>query len=283
MDVDLYECSIEAVKTFVQRLPSGVLYIKLDFQDYMWRHEDFEDDGLDFKKICLIIKEKCPHLQTLKLCHAEFFDGLSSSIDLCTQILPSVRKLGFYESSFVGWHDTEYSGVSKIEVLDVVECHVREFDIIPLSKMRSLRKLNLYGTHVNQLFFKDEIVDFLNQLKVLNVGFTEISYLSSTEATLNEIVNLEELYLCALNISETDLDLSSLALPHLKTICIRSCMEVDCEDVISLIQSCPSLENIYVEEDVADSCTRDAFFLTNRCKLKIVKANKFCDRRGNIH
>lgn len=283
VDVDLYECRTEAVQKFVHILPSCVSFIKIDFKDYMWREEDWDDEKLDFEEICITLNEKCPHLQVLKMCHAELFDGLASVIDLCAQYLEGVRRLGFYDSSFVEFHTREeYSGVSKIEVLDVVACSLRDYDILTLSKMCCLRSLNLHCTEYHQLFFRDDTMDFLNQLKVLNVGSTGISFLNSSKATLNQIVSLEELYLCNININESDLDLSSLALPHLKTICIRSCWEVDCEDVISLIRSCPSLENVYVDDDVAESYAKDPFVVINRCKLEVVKANNLCDCHQKI-
>lgn len=278
VDVELYESTSEAVKTFVQTLPSCVSSIKLNFMDMeYWEGDYWQHQKLDFEELCVMIQEKCPHLQLLNMWNALFSNNLQSITDLCTRFLPNVRRLVFYHCGFMEWSARmSNSGVSKIEALDVVKCYFELFDFPPLSKIPCLRELNLHGTVVNELLFENDI-PFLNQLKVLNLGFTGIEYLRTFKTILSHAVNLEELYLCDINLYINDLNLNNLALPHLKTICLRSRWDVACDDIISLIQSCQSLENVYVDDDVAESYAKDPFVVNNRCKLEIVKANNIRD------
>ena len=88
---------------------------------------------------------------------------------------------------------------------------------------------------------------------------------------LKEIsINLTELCLCCTDISDCDLKLNNPKLPLLKTICLKDCKAVTSNGIVSFIQLCKSLENIYVDRDVAESYAEDPFIITNKSQLEIV-------------
>lgn len=55
-----------------------------------------------------------------------------------------------------------------------------------------------------------------------------------------------------------------------------------CEYIVSPIQSCQSLQNVYVDENVAESYAAHPLVVFNKSKLEIVKAID-CDAHQKIH
>lgn len=256
-------CQTTIAKSFINGLPSCVTYIRINFWEREW------NKSLDFEELSRRLQEKCPHLETLFFTDAVFSDSLSSIIDFCSQFLQNVNKLIFLHSKFLCDHSTdEWSGVSKIETLELFECKFECSSKPPFSKMPNLKHLHLRGPHVKESWLEND-TSFLNQLHMLNLGITDIT-LRMFRTIQNHCHNLEELYLCSTHLQDNHLTFTHSVFPHLKTVCLGNC-DVTCEGVVSLVASCPSLENVYVAEYVARRYVEHPFVLANKCKSGIVK------------
>ena len=253
--------------------------MKLDFN--FW--DEWEGE-LDFEQLCVKLFEKCPRLHTLTLHHALFSVSLPSVLNLCSKFLPNLIALILSMSAFsLDSKEKEYNFLPKIEYLDVSKCaNVRISSLYSFSKMHYLKKLNLSGTRVTDNWFENEDnATFLHQLESLHLGNTSIC--DKTFRTLqNYAVNLVELFLCWTGLNDNDFSFSNSVFPVLKTICLRHSF-VTHEGIVSLIQSCQSLENIYIDGDVAELYANHPFVSSNVSKLGIVKALNNCYRHEKLN
>ena len=241
--------------------------MKLDFENCYWQ------ERFNFQDFCVTMKQRCPHLHTLVLHYAFISVSLPSMIDICSEILPNLKVL-ILESEF--GHELmerEYHGISKIEILDVSHCG--NVSLCPLWKMPYLKKLRFTGLPMAHWFWGEETAPFLHQLEVLHLGQTNIG--PYTLRLLQKYaVNLTELSLCHTHLNDNDFNFSNFIFPFLKTICLTEC-KVTCEGIISLIQSHPLLQTIYVDEDMAKVYAKHPFVTANISKLGIVKHIDNCD------
>lgn len=262
-----YGSQTEVIKYFVDRLPSCCTHIRLNFRlSYGWI------EPLHFEKLAMRLKESCPYLEKIILDTVNLSNSLPSVIDICTQLLEKVQVLVFQSCTFPNYPTKgEFGGTSKIKVLGVNCCQIQHFNTPAFSRMACMKELYLTHMNIYDSWFENKWALF-NQLHVLDVGFTRIGSWTF-QAIGTHAFNLRELYMCCTYLRDDDLRFDNLIFPNLKTICLRSCRgaRVTCRGVISLIQSCHSLQNIYVDEDVAE-CYAAHPFVVNKYKLEIVKA-----------
>lgn len=257
---------------FVNKLPSCASHLRLNFE----YHRNWTEP-LDFEKLSTRLKERCPHLKMLILDSVTLSNSLSLVIDLCTVFLENVKTLAFCYSEFRQCPEKEEChGISKIEILDLLCCEFRQYNKPPFSRMPYLKQLhmryNISAEDIDDSWFEDDST-FLNQLHVLDLVSSDFSP-RTFQAIQNNGLNLTELYLCWSHLEDSFLNFSNTVFPHLETICFTRCIGVTCEGVISLIQSCQSLQNVYVNKEVAESYAAHPFVAANKCKLKIVKAGQ---------
>lgn len=251
---------------FVKALPSCVTHIRLDF-----KNRDSWTEKLSFEELSASLKERCSDLKVLIIYGAILSENLLSVINLCTSFLKNVSSLALFYSQFLDCPSRGACvGTSKIKVLNLFGSYLGRFNKPSFSNMPILTELHLARTDVDNSWFENN-PSFLNQLRILDLGDTCIG--SRTFKILqNHAFNLRELYLCGTDdLEDRDLKFNYLFFPHLKTICLKFCDEVSCRGIVSLIYSCRSLQNVYVDEDVAEACALDSFFCVNKHKLKIVK------------
>lgn len=255
---------------FTNILPSCATRMRLDFTT---RHKWTEH--LNFEDLSMRLKEKCPHLELLILNHARFSDTLPSVIDMCTLSLPSVRGLIISFSQFPDSPLRGESGsFSKLELLDINFCHLRDRNKPKLSRMPHLRQLRLRGCGMANFWLEDD-ASFLNKLYILDLAHSLISS-RTFQVIWNHGRNLKRLYLCAAHLGNEDLNFDGSVLPNLKTICLKYCHWVTDEGVIDLILSCKSLQTVYVDKTVAKLFAEHPFVTANRYMLEIVKVIGFC-------
>lgn len=282
VDVELYAWAVwnylpspgsegsDVAECFIGTLPPSVTHMRLNFT-----FDPHLTDPVDFERLCMSLQEKCPHLKVFTLDNTKLMHSILSVIDLCTIYLENVRGLALHYCEF-SYFDENENCISKIEFLDLLGCNLGNlgkwlFSIVPF-----LKELRLAKTDADDSWFENE-VSFLNQLHVLDLGETEISFLTF-QTIQNHGSNLKELYLCQTDdLEDGDLNFENSVFPQLNTVCLRSCRGVTCEGVISLIQSCQSLENAYVDEDMAVLYAAHPFIVVNKCKLGIVKAILHCE------
>lgn len=265
-----------AANSLFDRLPSCVTSFTL----YFYLNVKEAKPLLDFAEFCLKLQEKFPHLEKLMLIYTELSESLSSVVDICAQLLKNVKSLAFHGCKFLGNSPRiEFSGTSKIEMLELSCCEFSLSDVLEFSRMPHLKVLHLYNTKVYDSWFQN-YTSFFNQLQVLNLHYTRITA-STLTAIQNHGFNLKELYICRVNLKKHDLNFNNLIFPLLKTICLRS-DGVTCDNVVSVIQSCPSLQNVYVKKHIAKSLAVHPFFVANRCKSGLVKAIPVIHRH-NVH
>lgn len=282
VDVKLILChgsETETVTNFINTLPFCVTYIRLDFTLISYHFEP-----LKFEELCVNLQEKCPNLEVLILDKVKLSDNLLAVIDLCTLFLQKFRILAFRFCIFPQSPVRDLcDGTSKIEVLDVSCCHFKSFIKPPFPRMPNLKTLHLSNTDVDDFWFEDDI-SFLSQLHVLDLGYTRISSRTFQEICTHAC-NLRELYLCWANLKDDDFKLNFAVFPHLKTICIRYCrgVEVTCDAVFSLLQSCESLQNIYVTQQVAKFFRKHPFAVVNKCSYSGIVKDTDCDVHQKIN
>lgn len=175
---------------------------------------------------------------------------------------------------------SECGDISKIEVLDVDCCEFGHFYKPPFSRMPYLKELRLSSRDVDDVWFKDGAL-FLSQLHILDLEGTAISS-RTYQAIRNHALNLKKLYLGYVNLDDDDLKCNNSMFPNLTDICVKYCHGVTCEAIVSRIQSCQSLESVYVDENVAEFYAAHPFVVFNKIKLEIVKAID-CDGHQKIH
>lgn len=226
-------------KGFVNKLPSCVTSIRLYYSN-----RDCTEQ-LNFEELCLGLQRRCPRLEMLNLECVHLTDNLPSVIGLCTHFLSSVKILIFHHSKFFDCPTREeFSGVSKIEILDVSDSNLGYPYEIQFSKMPQLRVLNLRNTYINSRTFR--------QLP-------------------NHGLNLEELYLCGTFVTSDYLLFTNSMFPHLKILCL-DCHFSTRTGIPSVIQSCQSLQKVYIREHfVKTKIHLHPFFEQNRCKFNIVE------------
>lgn len=259
---------MEVVKNFTDRLPTCCTYIRLNFRLIYGCIEP-----LHFEELSVRLKKRCPHLEMLILDTVNISDSLPSVIDMCSELLEKIQVLVFRSCTFPNYPTKgEYGGAtSKIEVLGVNCCQIQHFNTPTFSRMAYIKELYLTHMNIYDSWFENKW-DLFNQLHVLDVGFTRIGSWTF-QAIGTHAFNLRELYMCCTYLKDSDLKFNNLVFPNLKTICLRSCRgaKVTCRGVVSLIQSCYALQNVYVDEDVAASYAVHPFAM-NESKLEIVKA-----------
>lgn len=192
---------------------------------------------------------------------------------LCTMNLLELRKLKFSNCIFRDCHSTvECSSTSKIEILHVIDCGTKQNGPLnkpPFFEMPHLRDLQLLGSTINDSWFENDI-SFLNQFQVLSLGYTKVTP-ETFIAIKNHGHNLQELCLCLIDLQDRDLNINNSVFPQLKTICLSDCYYITCEGVVCLLKSIQSLQNIYINEDLAEAFARHPFAATSRGKSGIVK------------
>lgn len=253
-------------KSFINGLPSCVTSMRLEFvKGKIW------NGALDFGELCMKLLGKCPHIEQLIVINSQMSNCLSSVISVCSRLLQDLKKLIFYHSTFRRDCSTdECLGTSKIKILELNNCYLYSYHSeCPFSKMPHLEQLHLYGATVPRFWFVAHTF-FLSQLQVLNLRYTFIDSRIFTSIQ-NHGHSLKELYLCSTHLQDHALTFTESMLPHLKTICLSD-TRVTCVGVVSLIQTCPSLLNVYVNRHVADTFAVHPFVAANRSKAEIVKA-----------
>ena len=248
--------------------------MKLDFSasPLSWRKM------LSFEELCFCLKGNCSDLHTLTLHYALLSENLPSVIDLCSEFFPKLKVLTFSEAIFgLNYKKRELAGTSKIKVLSIFHCYMNEMPIDTFLKIPYLKKLNFTRTFVkNHGFLKNENIFSLHQLKILHLEDTNVSS-KIFHALKNRAVNLTELSLCHSILCDDDFSFNNSVFPLLKTICLRHTAFVTSKGLVSLVQSCPSLQNIYVVRRLAEKYENHPFVATNTSKLRIVKAMDSCD------
>lgn len=147
------------------------------------------------------------------------------------------------------------------------------------SRLPNLKWLQVQGSVIEDSWFQDE-PSLLNQLRELSVGYTCIN--SATFAAIKRHGhNLKNICLCYADLQDRDLKFDNSGFPELKTICLRDCIDVTCEGVFSLIQSCPSLQNVYLDEDLAESFAVHHSVDNNRYMSRTVK-KIFCNHEEEV-
>lgn len=280
-----HESQTTVTSCFINTLPPCVTCIRINFK----RIHAGWSEHLNFEELCLRLQRSCPCLKILIFSGAILSDNLTPIIDLCTQFLHGVKILVFRHSSFPSRRlVANAGGCSKIEILDISDCDFyfdpddyEEMDFVdkpPFSRMPNLKQLHLYGSNVGYSWFQDDI-SFLNQLQMLNLGCTHIRSRTFL-ILLNHGHNLKELYLCEIDLQRLDVNFGNSVFPSLETICIRDSYVI-CEPIISLIQSCRSLQNVYVNDGMAKDFAAHPYVVTNRRMAEIVKPIH-SDHRHNV-
>lgn len=273
VDVELYEpCGSQnkAVSNLVDKIPSCATHVRLDF-----RHRSDWTELLDFKKLCMRLT-KCHNLQMLFFRASKLSDHLQSVIDLCCHFLQNLKILVFIYSVFPHHPPRKKRKkkcrISKIEILNLNSCELGRYNKLPFLRMPRLRKLLLGVTYVRDSWF--EGVTFRrNPLEVLDLGMTNIGS-RTFQAIRSHIPHLKELYICVSDVEDNDLRFSNFVFPHLQKICISCCHRVTCEGIVFLLQSCPSLQYVYVDYfmyNILKTCAAHRFLLENKCNLRIVE------------
>ena len=267
-------CQNEIASIFAKSLSSSVTHMKLDFSycRLSWRRM------LSFEELCFSLKENCSDLHTLTFYCGLLEENLPSVIDLCSAFFPNLKALIFTNTIFgLNYKKRELAGISKIKVLTVFGCLMDEMSIYTFPKMPYLEKINFTNTCINDNWFLNNENGFpLHQLQILHIGYSNISSINF-RALKSCAVNLIELFLCGSILFNDDLSFHNTVFPFLKTICLRHVKFVTCEGLVSLVQSCPSLQNIYVDRGLAESYANHSFVITNTSESRIVKAVDSCD------
>ena len=165
--------------------------------------------------------------------------------------------------------------MSRIEKLNISGCsNLGNLIKYPFKKMFFLKEINIARLPEGFSFCQEDGY-FLDRFEILNMGFNRIS--SRTFSVIQSCcMNLKELFLCWAEVNDGDLNLNS-RFPVLETICLTNCSGVTCEGIVSLIKSCQSIQNVYVNKGVAESYRNHSFTSANRCKLTLVKVIDSCN------
>ena len=261
----------EVFTNFSESLLAHVKQMNLDFKDLRyWRKP------LCFEVLCVRLQKRCPQLHTLTLHFVKLSLSLKSAIDLCSKFLPKVEVLAFRFSEITDcYKKRKYDGLSKIKVLDLCKCiYIREFHDPVFPKMPYLEILNLAYSTADDYWIQGD-TSFLSRLKILNASGTLI-HCRTFGILQSHASNLTELYLCRTFVKNADFQFNNSVFPQLKTICLRGCVRITSEGIVFLTQSCQSLENIYVDEEIAESYANHPLVIFKRCKLDIVKTIHHC-------
>ena len=272
VDVEFQWCnrSINKVSAdFAKNLPTCATHIKLDF----WNLNRW-GERLKFETFCCNLGSRCSSLKALILHNTLFSVSLRSAIDLCRQSMPNLEIISFRDCSF-----TDYSvkvgcdHPSKLKVLDVYYTHGSVSSTkLTLLNMTSLKKLCLFGTSVNDDWFSGD-TSSLRHLQVLNLQAARDISSRTFQILQVHAPNLIELYLCRTNLGDSDFTFDRPVFPQLRILCLIKCLHVTCVGVVSLVQSCQFLQDVYVDDRVVYSYAEHPFVIDNWRKLEIVKTN----------
>lgn len=252
-------------KSFINRLPSSVTSVKLDFMEYKnWT------EALDYAELCVKLKGRCPNIKVLTVTDTALSESVPSVVNSCSKYLPDVKYLAFHRCVFASYppKEKEFSSTSSIEVLDLSWSTLGGASKPHFKQMPQLKVLCLHDTNVNISWCHGDL-SFLDQLEVLDLGLTAINGVIF-QAIEHHGFNLKELYLCSMDLKEHDSTFKDSKLPHLKTICF-SLTSVSSDVIVSLMRSCPTLESVYVDKDAAKSVAKHPFVVANKCMGEIVK------------
>ena len=281
MDVKYYihHILLNYVVPNFSRFPlSSVTHIKFQLIDSRGR------GFLDFRRFCMTLSTKCPMLKTLVLHYIDFTLDIQSVIDLCRQNLPNLEILSIRDFHFV--HNSlkiEFDGHSKIKYLDIYDNDNWTWDLkLKFLKMSNLKWLSLVDVGVRDSWFQGDI-SFLNNLQVLQIRRAKIGS-RTIQSLQNHAFNLTELYLChSVGLKDTDFSFSHSVFPQLVTVCLRCCHAVTSEGIINFVRSCQSLQNVYVDDEMAESCAQHPFIVANESKLQIVKPIDNCMHYDDVN
>lgn len=249
-------------------LPRCVSSVSLDFKDVAQNTEP-----INFRILCEKIKTKCPDIEQLMLTNCELCENVSAVIDSCSYFLENVKNLVFNWCVFP--HDEtvpENGCISKIQSLDLSYCDIEgknkpKFTSMPFLQALVLREGNFAGNWFD--------ISVLTQLTLLHVGESLIDA-QTVSSILNNAVNIQHLYLCNVDLSNNDF--TAVKSPNLTTICLAD-TNITVDDIVLLIQSCASLEQVYINTKDYKLFVENSFFVENQSKLQVIKRVPF----GHTH
>lgn len=225
-------------------LPSCVTYIELNFESTpeIWH--------LNLKDLSLILRARCPNLQVLILRHVRLaaISTFEETEDL-RELLENMRIFVLHHTGFMEHIDIHFMDpdISKMEVLDFRRCPPKFVFKFFHSMLPSLKKLCLSDCYLSEEVLAVMLQHVVRKLEVLNLENT------LADSNVFRIIrkyghHLTELYMCNTYFRDEDLIFSDTenALKNLKIICIRNCEVENCDSIISLINSCQSLQHVYI-------------------------------------
>lgn len=255
------EFQANAIESFLNLLPPCVTFLTLKFND---------TEPLNFEALSVKLKVKCPQLKMLELCNTKLTHTLPSIINLCSQQLKNVRILLFRLCEFSKCPaKDECLDISEIEILEFFWCKLGHFNKSQFSRMPHLKNLRFCATDVNDSWFIEN-PSFLNQLRVLDLGGSNYG-IRTFQAIWNHAFNLQELYLCVSQSIEEDFDFDNPVFSNLKTICFSSVWAITWFDIVTIVESCQSLQNVYVHRDVIKCFDDPSYVVGNVCMSEILK------------
>lgn len=224
-------------------LPSCVSYIELNFErtDEIWL--------LDLKELSSILRARCPNLRVLILRRVRIaaMSTFEETADL-RKLLENIRIFALHQSGFMEYVDLNLkaSDISKIEVLDFRRCPEMFISQFTDWHLPNLKKLRLSECRVTEMVLRKIMLLVVSKLEVLDLESTQADFNTFGIIRRNGH-NLKELYMCDTNLHHKDLILSDTqnALQNLEIICLRNC-DLGSSVIISLINSCQSLQHVYV-------------------------------------
>lgn len=239
-----HKSQITVANYFVSRLPPCVTAIRL-----FYKNRDDWTEKLNFEGLCVELQKRCPHLKTLSLEDVILSDSLPVVVDLCSRFLQGLKTLVFHCSKFVDCPaGREFGSDSKIEVLDVGDCDLGQFDRLEFFKIPQLRVLSLKRTWIGPRTF---------------------------QAVRNHGLNLQELYLCYTYVRDEDMIFNKSVFPHLQKICFYHTCYITAEGIVSVAKSCQSLQKLYFGGHASyvdiEALEAHPFFVRNRRKCEILK------------
>lgn len=269
----------EVAMKFAELLPSSVTHLKLNFE-----HSD--DWSLNLADFLVKLQKRCPNLQVLIFERAKLVatNENSSVLRLCEQFLANIRVLVIRNSRLKKRlkFDNKSKLSSKIEVLDASGCTLSSYDHL-LSHRRLFRRLKkLYLADMVCYKIEENMTDphLISTLELLNLERTRAAS-EIFQAISKYGRHLTELYLCYTLVKDDDITFNNKknALSRLKKICLRGC-KVTNTGIQSLIESCPSLQYVYVGNTV----TRlfDDYSKCDSEKVQVTYGAKLCDHYAKV-
>ena len=269
VDVKFSWCGASQTKvaaSFIENLPSCIMHLKLDFSLVF----DNWVEQLDFEAFSSRLKEKCPRLRVLILHNADLSVSFPTAIDVCVYFFPSLQALAFRSCKFA-----DSSVISDMCGCNIVESYRKQ----PFSKMSCLKNLYLVDNKnicINVCSLFDQDIAFMSRLEILNLHRRLISS-RTFQALRQHASNLTELYLCEnTRLHDSDLALRNFEFPCLKIICLANSFWISATGIVSLLQSCPSLQRVYVDIELAFCYAKHPAVASKQCRSNILAVSIKC-------